>query len=62
MCVKRPISEQTVSLLYPWNLIGPFTFVSLEYPWPLLDYPQNNEGNDKKTKRIIYNYERKMKI
>ena len=43
---KRPISEQTVSLLYPWNLMGPFTFVSLEYPWPLFKYTQTDECTD----------------
>ena len=61
MCIKGPISEQTVSLLYPWNLMGPFTFVSLEYPWPLFKYTQTDECTDNQNQQSKYQHERNEK-
>jgi len=48
MCIIGPISEQTVSLFYPWHLRGGSDVLSLVYPWPLFKYTQTDEGKDHK--------------
>ena len=43
---KRPISEQTLSLFYPWHLGVGSNVLSLVYPWPLFKYTQTDECTD----------------